>query len=704
MTMARAVSEIDRLIEEGLSLYGEGDLDGALLLWERVLVIEPDNAQANSYVDYVRMNYELLTSDSASEDSGPFGIDSDEPEYQIEISPGDGAEPAAPLFMDDPEGWGIGDERGLPPTSSLTLELEADEPPAGGVPGTFDAPRTEGEGEGDDVSFEDATREYPGGAGRPTKTLLGYDQPAAEPADFSEITPGFGSVEDFQTPQAFSSQPTDVRRRDLGFVQPSGRRTTEPDPGPPELKMTLRTPSSSAPPPTPAAPAFANDPHRAKTVEGPADAAGLELDLSPDLAPDLASDLASDLGSPELASPYSSLELDLPRMPEPKLTEDLTGRAETRRTPGPDLPGGAGPSRPDDDLVATLPTPRPGTTRPLPSKTRPPAFDPVSGLSAAGSGAVSLAATLAAARPTPQGDTGDERPTRDLTQEPTEPALKAAATAPTQELPYVMKLDPRLAIHPDPQQGPPSAASDFADKPTNQFAGRPQPSKPDQALITAPTRELGLRELAMRPAPAAPAAPAADRSESGVQRRKHSSTEDEITGVDVHRAARTQRSASKPEIPGMDPIDARSTDILEEVDRGAPATETREERTRRRITVLLERAATWGRDSDFDRAVTAVDLALSEDPNSALAQKLIHRNREAIMNAFQAFLGDLQRTPSLARPLHELGSAPISPRAAFLLSRVDGTLSLDEILDVSGMPRMEAYRYLCQLFLRGILR
>jgi hypothetical protein len=74
------------------------------------------------------------------------------------------------------------------------------------------------------------------------------------------------------------------------------------------------------------------------------------------------------------------------------------------------------------------------------------------------------------------------------------------------------------------------------------------------------------------------------------------------------------------------------------------------------------------------------------------------------MSVFQAFLGDLHRTPILARPLHELASSPISPRAAFLLSRVDGLLSLDEILDVSGMPRPEAYRYLCQLFLRGILR
>jgi hypothetical protein len=135
-----------------------------------------------------------------------------------------------------------------------------------------------------------------------------------------------------------------------------------------------------------------------------------------------------------------------------------------------------------------------------------------------------------------------------------------------------------------------------------------------------------------------------------------------------------------------------------------PAGESRDDCTRRRITALFEHAIEWNKAGELDRAVAAIDLALSEDPNSALAQKLIQRNRETIMNVFQAFLGDLNRTPILARPLHELADAPISPRAAFLLSRVDGLLSIDEILDVSGMPRIEAYRYLCQLFLRGILR
>jgi hypothetical protein len=154
----------------------------------------------------------------------------------------------------------------------------------------------------------------------------------------------------------------------------------------------------------------------------------------------------------------------------------------------------------------------------------------------------------------------------------------------------------------------------------------------------------------------------------------------------------------------FDPIDARSAQILDDIDEGAPANEPHDDRTRRRITALIEHAAEWEGQNELDKSVAAIDLALAEDPNSALAQKLIHRNRDTIMGVFQTFVGDLQRAPILARPLHELATAPISPRAAFLLSRVDGTMSIDEILDVSGMPRLEAYRYLCQLLLRGILR
>jgi hypothetical protein len=455
-------SDIERLIDEGLKRYGGGDIDAALLSWEEALALDPDNPKANSYVDYVRQNYELLTGAEPTLDDGadaPFAIE-EEPEYQIEILPGELPAAAPPERLDSiDEGWfldeaptrdavTVGASMSLP---NLTVELESESP---------------------GVSFEDATREYHGAA-----------------AEFAggQTTGGFNQ-----------ENTTDIRKRNLGFVQP---------------------------------------------------------------------------------------------VAEPEATDK------------------AKPSPEQHALVASLPSPRPvdpkATTREIP------------------------------------------RNTLDLPMPTRSPATRDLAAVSQAEvvLPHAKTED---LAH--------LRASPFADP-----------------MVSAPTRELGLRP---------PASP-----------------------------ARHQRSASPPPdntrldvVLPFDPIDARTAQILDDVDEGAPANEPREDKTRRRITTLFDRALVWANSGELENAVAAVDLAMEEDPTSALAQKLLHRHREATMTVFQNFLGDLSRQPQLARPLHELASAPISPRAAFLLSRIDGMLSIDEILDVSGMPRIEAYRHLCQLFLRGVLR
>ena len=102
--------------------------------------------------------------------------------------------------------------------------------------------------------------------------------------------------------------------------------------------------------------------------------------------------------------------------------------------------------------------------------------------------------------------------------------------------------------------------------------------------------------------------------------------------------------------------------------------------------------------------MAAIDLALSEAPDVAAAQKLVHRSRDMILDVYYRFFGDLQRMPILAAPLSELTRRPLDPRAAFLLSRIDGTLTYDEILDVAGMGRLEACRHLAHLLWRGIIR
>ncbi len=549
--MAVDATELDRLIEEGLTLYGQGNLDGALLVWEQVLSVDPENAQATSYVDYVRMNYELLTSDLGDEDAAPFGIAADgEPEYQIEIMiPSDAPAAPPPLHMDPlDEGWFIGEEGAPQPSTparveiydgAMTLELEADEPPLASASQSFDEPTNE---------FE----------------------PSQPNGEFSpEATPGFGN------------ELTDVRRRDLGFVKPTAappvERKRAATAEPPKLEMTLRTPQH-----------------------------GDEIETA-ELGPAGRSERST------FDRSYAALDLPTTQLPP------LIGST-------------------DDDLFE-LASPRSlYRTQDLPTNIVPP----------------------------------HQRAALDAIEldEPIEPPSSIHGAS-TRELGMAFSSTQTM---------------DFADKPT-QRSGRASLKQADP-LVSAPTRELGLRT-------------------SGVTSR--APTEDQPT-LTTGKTLRPAAGDYDPEatrsdiILSFDPIDARTALILEEIDRAAPASEAREDKTRRRISALVDQAQVWTAAGEYDKAVTGIDLALSEDPNSALAQKLIHRNRDTIMSVFQSFLGNLDRQPSLARPLHELGSAPISPRAAFLLSRVDGSLTLDEILDVSGMPRLEAYRYLCQLFLRGILR
>jgi hypothetical protein len=233
--------------------------------------------------------------------------------------------------------------------------------------------------------------------------------------------------------------------------------------------------------------------------------------------------------------------------------------------------------------------------------------------------------------------------------------------------------------------------------PTQELSIEALRARTTNPLVSAPTRELGLRPGG-RPL-SNPDDDDAPTGQSDVRAIREAATRHD-GAVSTPKNERTRHDL----VLQFDPIVAAAAQIMDEVDAEAPSGESTEDQTRRRITRLLEKAGDWSEAGELDKAVTAVDLALSEDPNSALAQKLITRNKDTIMSLFQAYLGDLDRTPQLAKPLHELSKEPISPRAAFLLSRIDGMLTIDELLDVSGMPRMEAYRHLCQLFLRGILR
>jgi hypothetical protein len=67
-------------------------------------------------------------------------------------------------------------------------------------------------------------------------------------------------------------------------------------------------------------------------------------------------------------------------------------------------------------------------------------------------------------------------------------------------------------------------------------------------------------------------------------------------------------------------------------------------------------------------------------------------------------LGSLARVPTLTVDPSEVRTLPVDHRGAFLLSQVDGVSTVEMILDVSGMSRLEALRILCAFSDQGIIR
>ena len=94
---------------------------------------------------------------------------------------------------------------------------------------------------------------------------------------------------------------------------------------------------------------------------------------------------------------------------------------------------------------------------------------------------------------------------------------------------------------------------------------------------------------------------------------------------------------------------------------------------------------------------------LAIDPARKEAQSLLERNREALLHQYEELLADLEAIPTVKISPDEIVWHKLDHRAGFLLSRIDGTLTYSDLLDVSGMDRFETFRVLAQLLEQGVI-
>jgi hypothetical protein len=97
---------------------------------------------------------------------------------------------------------------------------------------------------------------------------------------------------------------------------------------------------------------------------------------------------------------------------------------------------------------------------------------------------------------------------------------------------------------------------------------------------------------------------------------------------------------------------------------------------------------------DYAGALVLVEAELEENPIDKEAVQLAEECRRLLEKTYIQRLGSLDRIPMIRIDPADIKTLAIDHRGGFLLSLVDGMSNLEMVLDISGMPRLDALRML----------
>lgn len=106
---------------------------------------------------------------------------------------------------------------------------------------------------------------------------------------------------------------------------------------------------------------------------------------------------------------------------------------------------------------------------------------------------------------------------------------------------------------------------------------------------------------------------------------------------------------------------------------------------------------------DYSGALEIAEAILADVPGDAEAHACAESCRTVLRQMYATRIGPLDHVPTVAVPRDQLRWLSIDHKAGFVLSLVDGVSSLEMILDVSGMPELDALRILSELVQQRII-
>jgi tetratricopeptide (TPR) repeat protein len=121
------------------------------------------------------------------------------------------------------------------------------------------------------------------------------------------------------------------------------------------------------------------------------------------------------------------------------------------------------------------------------------------------------------------------------------------------------------------------------------------------------------------------------------------------------------------------------------------------------VETLLEQGLAKYRVGDLEEAWGLLNRALSESPKRLDLLGYVALVKEQLLERYGEEIGDLDQEVRLAVPLDQLLERRLRPDQAYLLSRIDGAVSLDDLLSLCTGDRFEALQSVAHLLQQNLL-
>ncbi len=106
---------------------------------------------------------------------------------------------------------------------------------------------------------------------------------------------------------------------------------------------------------------------------------------------------------------------------------------------------------------------------------------------------------------------------------------------------------------------------------------------------------------------------------------------------------------------------------------------------------------------DFDGVLECIEALPPELQQGEEARNLVAEARRNLLRMYESKIGDFERVPRVTISDEEIIWLNLNHRAGFILSQIDGMVTFEDLVSLSGMPRLDTVRILADLIDKKVM-